>query len=586
MRARFAVVARGPVLCRVRYTQPGRDHTRIDGARVAIVANGSDPGQTGAAVAGVADRAGVAVAARCAGGQRRRLAAASRRARVGRAGVAVVADHRQAGLAVRIIASVPVGAGVPVTAARRVREVDTAAGRLAGVVAAQVVIVALRHAATHAHTANTAVRIGAGVGVVAGAGVCRRDAARRWVAAVVGARVAIAAVFHHRAARAVDAVISLAAGVAVVAEDVGAQRCRGTASGVGHACVRGTGVQVVADGRGARQARGVLAGVADRARAAIVAGGVGRLVRAGQVSVGRRAAVEGARVGVIAGVLVRCTVAVVVHAVARFNGRVIRLARPAGCRPGPVVAVARGALASCRARATVTTRAGRGSVVGGSAVRSLAVAIVAIVGIVGIVGRAIGAGLDVAARAVGCVRERAAVVRCGVVTASDEAEKQGKDPNHGNASTVRDHLGLLGDAARGQRDLRAIRPPLEGPCPACGRRHDATIARRPTGHQERRLQAGKGALRPLRSPAKPALCSPRATSRTNSTAGPPSIERCPVRRCWQAAQCVSTAPWVSPAVGGAPCSHRPAATARAARLLLPPVASPRARTSLRHQGPS
>src|SRR5439155_15165901 len=136
--------------------------------------------------------------------------------RVGRAERRRPADAHAAGAGVGRGARVAVGAG------RRVRRVHAARGRIARIVGADIRIVAVGGRAADADAAGAGVRRGAGVAVGAGRGVRRVHTARGRVAGVVGADVAIVAVEGRAAdADAAGAGVGRGAGVAVVAHRQG-----------------------------------------------------------------------------------------------------------------------------------------------------------------------------------------------------------------------------------------------------------------------------------------------------------------------------------------------------------------------------
>ena len=146
-----------------------------------------------------ARRAGVPVAAR-----RRvvRVDTARRRvARVVRAHVAVVAVGRRAADAGAAAARVCRRARVPVVARRRVVRVDAARRRVARVVRADVAVVAVGRRSADTDAAAARIRGRAGIPVAAGNRVVRVDTARRRVARVVRAHVAVVAVRAPRRRR-------------------------------------------------------------------------------------------------------------------------------------------------------------------------------------------------------------------------------------------------------------------------------------------------------------------------------------------------------------------------------------------------
>src|SRR5207247_2037021 len=119
------------------------------------------------------------------------------------AGVAVVADHRRARLADAAGADVAGGPNGAVDGGRGVGRVDTARRRVTRIVGAGVAVVADHRRAGLADAAGADVAGRTGVPVVAGRGVGRVDTARRRVTRIVGAGVAVVA--DHRRAGLADA---------------------------------------------------------------------------------------------------------------------------------------------------------------------------------------------------------------------------------------------------------------------------------------------------------------------------------------------------------------------------------------------
>src|SRR5207249_2439347 len=111
-----------------------------------------------------------------------------------RADVPVVAVECGAADAHPAAAPIVRRAGVAVVAGRRVVGVHAARGRIAGVVGADVAVVAVGREAADADSAAAPIIEGAGVPVAARGRVVGVDAPRGGVAAVVGAGVAVAAV--------------------------------------------------------------------------------------------------------------------------------------------------------------------------------------------------------------------------------------------------------------------------------------------------------------------------------------------------------------------------------------------------------
>src|SRR5207244_1342767 len=125
--------------------------------------------------------------------------------------------------------------------------VDTAQSWVAGIVRADVAVVAVGRRAAHTGPRGASVSRGAGDAVIAGDGVGGVDAARSWVAGVGRADVAVVAVGRraaHTGPR--GAGVSRGTVVAVIAGDgvVGVDAARSRVAGVG-----GADVAVVAIGR-------------------------------------------------------------------------------------------------------------------------------------------------------------------------------------------------------------------------------------------------------------------------------------------------------------------------------------------------
>src|SRR5262249_54843653 len=133
------------------------------------------------------------------------------------AGVAVVAVGRRAADAEPAAARVVGGAGVAIATGGGIVHVEAAGGRVAAVVGANVVVVAIEAGPTHAGPVAAGVVRGAGVVVGAGGGIGRVDTAALRVAGVVGADVAVVAVqWRSTRTNPVQAGVGGGAGVAVV----------------------------------------------------------------------------------------------------------------------------------------------------------------------------------------------------------------------------------------------------------------------------------------------------------------------------------------------------------------------------------
>jgi len=163
---------------------------------------------------------------------------------VDRAALAVVTIRRTARVADAATARVAGGAGVPVVARNGVVGEDATRCGVAGVVRADVVVVAHGRRATVAAAATASVVGGAGVPVVARVGVVRKDATRGRVAGVGGADVAVVADGRRTAvAGAAAAGVVGGAGATVIARAgvIGVDATRGRVARVVRA-----GVEIVA----------------------------------------------------------------------------------------------------------------------------------------------------------------------------------------------------------------------------------------------------------------------------------------------------------------------------------------------------
>ena len=299
-RARIAVVAGHAV---GRAEGAGAVDAGVVGAGVAVVTRDGCPVHAaGLGIAGLRAVAGVAVIA----GQRRAGADAVGAGVARGAGVAVVTglgvggEDTARGRVAAVVgaellvltgdglargadaaaAGVADGAHVAVVTALGVGGGDAARGRVAGVVCAGLAVVAHHGPTGHAGPFGAGVARGAGVAVVAGLGVGGVHAAGGRIAGVVGAGVAVVAGRLDPRAGAVDAGVVAGAGVvvgaglALVGRREDAARGRVTA-------VLGAGALIVAQELLRGHAGAALAGVIECADVAVVAGGARRLLRVG-----------------------------------------------------------------------------------------------------------------------------------------------------------------------------------------------------------------------------------------------------------------------------------------------------------------
>ena len=281
-------------------------------------------------------------------------AAGFRVAAVGRAQLAVVARDAHA-LARPARADVARSARVAVLATGGVERVQAALERVARVVGARVLVIAILNGRRRAATPGEACACVLPAARAAALGAARRPvrlgnvaAAGLRRAAVARARVAVVAV--QAAAALADAQRADVAGVAVIAIVASAGVERGGAAVGGVAAVGRAGIVVVAARRRAARARATGARVADRARVAIRAHrrGVGVAAAARGVT-----AVGGARVAVLAGDR------------AQRNARTLLTARGAdalvsqgACAAGHRVEAALGGVAAVRGAAVAVVAAG------------------------------------------------------------------------------------------------------------------------------------------------------------------------------------------------------------------------------------
>lgn len=211
--------------------------------------------------------------------------------------IAVVASECASTHADSLGADIGGRAGVAIIASFHVVRVNTAAGRIARVVGAPVVVIAVRRRTTHARATRARVRDSAGVPVVTRVAVVGMSATADGIASIVGADVAVVArpcVVRVGAAGAGIAGI-IGADVAVVAIRCGSAYADSLGAGIGGrasvtvfasfrvvrvntaggriAGIIGTLVAVIAVRRGTTHAASIRAGIASCASISIFARG-------------------------------------------------------------------------------------------------------------------------------------------------------------------------------------------------------------------------------------------------------------------------------------------------------------------------
>jgi len=216
----------------------------IGGANVVVIAVGESSRGTFTFLAGLSDGAFVAVITRSIAGQV--LAPL-----IGEAGID--------------------GAGIQVVASEGLSR-DATGGNITNLKAvANVIVPAFQRRSTDAHTAATLISGGAGVAVITVGGVAALDATETRIAGVIGADIVVVANenFVPGGTRPVGAGVAKGADIAVVARKIVGHESTSTGRVAAVVCA---GIVILADGRYARCAEPLLAVVANGTRVAIVAG--------------------------------------------------------------------------------------------------------------------------------------------------------------------------------------------------------------------------------------------------------------------------------------------------------------------------